>query len=137
MDPVSGASADWIYARARQLLQQGWKPSAHRLCLWDGEEKGCSSPVGLQHAAELSQKAAVYINSDSNSRGYLKSHGSHTLEKFINGVARDVEDPEKHISVSRSEAPALERIANSPDPARSRRGPTLRIRHVAPALVRT
>ena len=25
--------------------------------------------------------------------------GSHVLEKFINGVARDIEDPETHLSV--------------------------------------
>jgi N-acetylated-alpha-linked acidic dipeptidase len=42
----------------------------------------------------------VYINSDTNSRGFLGVEGSHTIEKFINEVARDVTDPEKKISVS-------------------------------------
>src|SRR5262249_39337056 len=60
-----------------------------------------------------SQKAAVYINSDSNSRGYLRVAGSHTLEKFINGVARDIQDPEKNISVWKRAQ--LHRIANSSD----------------------
>jgi N-acetylated-alpha-linked acidic dipeptidase len=41
----------------------------------------------------------VYVNSDSNDRGYLGVGGSHTLEKFSNGVARDVEDPESKVSV--------------------------------------
>ena len=44
----------------------------------------------------------LYINTDSNSRGFLNSvEGLHTAkEKFINEVARDVTDPEKKISVS-------------------------------------
>jgi len=41
----------------------------------------------------------VYINSDSNQRGFLDAGGSHSLEKFVNAVARDVEDPEAHVSV--------------------------------------
>jgi N-acetylated-alpha-linked acidic dipeptidase len=34
------------------------------------------------------------ISTPTNGRGYLQVEGSHTLEKFINGVARDVDDPE-------------------------------------------
>jgi hypothetical protein len=30
--------------------------------------------------------AAVYINSDGNSRGFFSAGGSHTLEKFVNRV---------------------------------------------------
>ena len=44
-----------------------------------------------------SSKAVVYINSDGNGRGTLGVEGSHTLEKFINGVAREIEDPEANI----------------------------------------
>jgi N-acetylated-alpha-linked acidic dipeptidase len=50
------------------------------------------------HAKELKQKAAMYINSDMNLRGYLFMDGSHILEKFINGVAKDIEDPETQLS---------------------------------------
>jgi N-acetylated-alpha-linked acidic dipeptidase len=39
------------------------------------------------------------VNTDTNSRGFLNVGGSHSLEKFINDVARDVTDPEKNISV--------------------------------------
>ena len=46
------------------------------------------------HAEELRQHAAVYINSDANTRGYLNMGGSHTLEKFMNSIAREMEDPE-------------------------------------------
>jgi len=47
----------------------------------------------------LKKNAAVYINSDTNSRGFLDIAGSHTLEKFMNEVARDVTDPEKKVPV--------------------------------------
>jgi N-acetylated-alpha-linked acidic dipeptidase len=41
----------------------------------------------------------MYINSDTNARGFLGIEGSHTLEHFINGVARDVPDPETRLTV--------------------------------------
>jgi N-acetylated-alpha-linked acidic dipeptidase len=51
------------------------------------------------HAAELRETAIVYINSDSNSRGFLYAGGSHTLEPFVNQVARSVIDPQTGVSV--------------------------------------
>src|SRR6266849_4339721 len=72
-DPVSGASAELEEMRGlAMLLKQGWKPRRTIIyAFWDGEEEGLlgSTEWAEQHAAELSQKAAVYINSDSNSRG--------------------------------------------------------------------
>jgi len=102
-DPVSGTSALLEEARGlAALARQGWKPKRTIiLCVWDGEEEGLlgSTEWAEDHAEELRRKAAVYINSDSNGRGYLEVEGSHTLEKFINGVARDVEDPETKLPV--------------------------------------
>jgi N-acetylated-alpha-linked acidic dipeptidase len=102
-DPVSGTSALMEEARGlADLLKQGWKPKRTIVyCVWDGEEEGLlgSTEWAEEHADELRRHGAVYINSDSNSRGYLSMAGSHTLEKFMNGVARDVTDPEKNISV--------------------------------------
>jgi N-acetylated-alpha-linked acidic dipeptidase len=102
-DPLSGQAPLLEEARAfGELLKQGWKPKRTIIyCAWDGEEPGLlgSTEWAEEHAQELEQHAAVYINSDSNGRGYLEAEGSHTLEKFINGVARDVQDPEKDISV--------------------------------------
>src|ERR1044071_8012798 len=104
-DPVSGAVALLEEARGfGTLLRQGWKPKRTIVyCLWDGEEPGLlgSTEWAEAHAAELQRKAAVYINSDSNSRGYLSMEGSHTLEKFVNSVARDIDDPETKLSVWR------------------------------------
>jgi N-acetylated-alpha-linked acidic dipeptidase len=101
-DPDSGAAALMEEARAfSELVKQGWKPKRTIIyCVWDGEEEGLlgSTEWAEEHADELKQRAAVYINSDSNSRGYLSMSGSHSLEKFINGVARDIQDPEKNIS---------------------------------------
>jgi N-acetylated-alpha-linked acidic dipeptidase len=102
-DPVSGMSPEMEELRAfSELLKQGWKPKRTIVyAAWDGEEPGLlgSTEWAETHAAELQQKAVAYINSDSNSRGYLGIGGSHSLEAFINDVARDLADPEKNISV--------------------------------------
>ncbi len=102
-DPVSGAVALLEEARGMgALLRQGWKPKRTViLCFWDGEEPGLlgSTEWAETHADELRRNAAVYINSDGNGRGVLETEGSHTLESFINGVARDIQDPESGVSV--------------------------------------
>jgi N-acetylated-alpha-linked acidic dipeptidase len=41
----------------------------------------------------------AYFNSDGNSRGYCRAEGSHSLENFVNDVARDITDPETGMSV--------------------------------------
>ena len=102
-DPVSGTSAVLEEARGlATLLRQGWKPKRTiLLCFWDGEEPGLlgSTEWAETHADELTRNAVAYINSDSNGRGYLNMSGSHTLEKFMNGVARDIDDPESGVTV--------------------------------------
>ncbi len=102
-DPVSGTSSLLEEARGLgTLLKQGWKPKRTIiLCAWDGEEEGLlgSTEWAETHAEELKRNAAVYINSDTNSRGYLQVEGSHTLEKFMNGVAKDIDDPESKLTV--------------------------------------
>ncbi|PWB74477.1 MAG: folate hydrolase [Holophagae bacterium] len=102
-DPTSGLVALLEEARSvAQLARDGWKPRRTIVyCAWDGEEPGLLGSVewAEAHAAELGEKAVAYINSDSNSRGFLGVGGSHSLEPFINQVGRDVPDPEKGISV--------------------------------------
>jgi N-acetylated-alpha-linked acidic dipeptidase len=97
-DPVSGMAPELEEARALgQLTKQGWRPKRTIVyAAWDGEEAGLigSTEWVEQHEAELRQRAAVYINTDGNSRGFLQAGGSHTLEHFVNEVARSVEDPE-------------------------------------------
>jgi N-acetylated-alpha-linked acidic dipeptidase len=103
-DPISGMVAELAEAQALgALVKSGWKPKRTIIyAAWDGEEPGLlgSTEWAETHADELREHAAVYINSDSNGRGFLDVGGSHTLETLVNQVARDVTDPEKKISVA-------------------------------------
>ncbi len=102
-DPISGQICLLEEARSFGLLvKNGWKPKRTIIyCAWDGEEQGLlgSTEWVEEHADELKQHAALYLNTDSNGRGYLGISGSHTLEQFINAVARDIEDPETKLTV--------------------------------------
>jgi N-acetylated-alpha-linked acidic dipeptidase len=114
-DPVSGTSPLLEEARALSLLlKQGWQPRRTIIyAAWDGEEPmllGSTEWVET-HAEELRQHAAVYINTDGNDRGLFEMAGSHSLEQFINGVARDIEDPETKMTVWQRQH--LSQIANA------------------------
>lgn len=102
-DPISGLVTLLEEARSLgELAKQGWKPKRTIIfCAWDGEEPGLlgSTEWVEAHGDELVEHAVAYFNSDSNGRGYFRAEGSHVLEKFINGVARDIIDPEKDITV--------------------------------------
>jgi N-acetylated-alpha-linked acidic dipeptidase len=102
-DPISGMVTVLEEARSMgELLKQGWKPKRTIIyCAWDGEEPGLlgSTEWVETHVDDLRKHAVMYVNSDSNSRGFLDLEGSHTLEHFINDVARDVQDPETKLSV--------------------------------------
>jgi N-acetylated-alpha-linked acidic dipeptidase len=117
-DPISGMVALLEEARAvGELAKSGWKPKRTIIyAAWDGEEPGLlgSTEWAETHADELRRHAAVYINSDSNSRGFFQAGGSHTLETLVNQAARDVTDPEKGISVA-DRAVALFIVNPGPD----------------------
>jgi N-acetylated-alpha-linked acidic dipeptidase len=111
-DPVSGIATELEEARALGvLLAQGWKPKRTIIyAAWDGEEEGLlgSTEWVEQHAAELERHAVAYINTDGYGRGFLEAGGSHALESFLNGVAKDVQDPEARVSVwKRAQANAI------------------------------
>ena len=127
-DPVSGLVSLLEEARAMgELAKEGWRPRRTIVyAAWDAEEPGLigSTEWVEMHAGELKNKAAVYINTDSNGRGFLGMGGSHTLEKFINEVARTIPDPQTKMSVwERTRANQLvngspaarSEIANRPD----------------------
>jgi N-acetylated-alpha-linked acidic dipeptidase len=103
-DPVSGMVAVLEEARALGVLAKGgWRPKRTIVYAgWDGEEPGLLGSVEWveTHAGELREHAVAYINSDSNSRGFLSIGGSQTLEVLANQVARDVTDPQKGVSVA-------------------------------------
>jgi len=96
-DPTSGAVSLMETARGlSELLKGGWRPKRTIiLALWDGEEWGLlgSTEWAEKHAAELRDKAAVYINSDSTGKGWLSAGGSHGLQQMMTEVAREVMDP--------------------------------------------
>jgi len=131
-DPVSAMVDELEEARAfGELLKQGWKPKRTIIyCAWDGEEEGLlgSTEWAEAHAEELARHAVAYLNTDSNGRGYFYASGSHILEKFINGVAHDIEDPEKKIPVWKRGQLRQIREAGSPeDRTEARTRPDLRI----------
>jgi N-acetylated-alpha-linked acidic dipeptidase len=121
-DPLSGLVAELEEARAfGELLKEGWKPKRTILYFaWDGEEPGLvgSTEWVETHADELRQHGVAYINSDSISRGYLNVGGSHSLQTFLNQVARDVSDPERSVSLWEREHSRL--VANASGEERGR-----------------
>jgi N-acetylated-alpha-linked acidic dipeptidase len=102
-DPLSGHSAMMGEAKALgALYRSGWKPARTIVyASWDAEEPMLlgSTEWAEQHAAELKAKGLVYINSDSNGRGFLRVGGSHSLQHFVNQVAADVSDPQTGVPV--------------------------------------
>ena len=104
-DPLAGQVALLDEAKAiGELLKTGWKPKRTIIyASWDGEEPGLlgSTEWAETHAAEIKKHAVLYINTDTNGRGGLFIGGNHDLEHFIDGVAKDVTDPETHVSVGK------------------------------------
>ncbi|HET8612909.1 MAG TPA: M28 family peptidase, partial [Sphingomonas sp.] len=103
-DPLTGHSAMLSEAKALgELAKHGWRPDRTIVyASWDGEEPGLlgSTEWAETHAAELKQKAVVYINTDNNGRGYLYAEASHDLQHFIDQAARGVTDPQTGVSVA-------------------------------------
>jgi N-acetylated-alpha-linked acidic dipeptidase len=101
-DPLSGQVAMLAEAKAiGALVKSGWRPKRTLVyASWDGEEPGLlgSTEWAETHAAELSRAAVLYLNSDTNTRGFLAASGSHSLQHLVNQVAREVRDPETGVS---------------------------------------
>jgi N-acetylated-alpha-linked acidic dipeptidase len=127
-DPVSGMVAVLEEARAvSELVKAGWRPKRTLVYIgWDAEEQGLlgSTEWAETHADLLRRNAVVYINSDSNSRGFFSAGGSHTLEVMVNQAARDVENPQKKgVSVA-ERLVALLRLNGSPEDQQSAKSGT-------------
>jgi N-acetylated-alpha-linked acidic dipeptidase len=131
-DPISGQVALLEEARAfGELLKQGWKPKRSIIyCAWDGEEPMLlgSTAWAETHGRELQEHAAVYINSDGNGRGYLMMEGSHSLEHFMNDVARNIEDPESKLTAfDRDRLAAIVKAKSEDERKELRERPDLRM----------
>lgn len=102
-DPLSANVVLMAEAKAiGALARDGWHPRRTLVyCGWDGEEPGLlgSTEWTEAHAAELQQKAVLYLNTDGNGRGFLDAEGSQSLQAFINEVAGSVRDPETGVTV--------------------------------------
>lgn len=102
-DPISGQSAMLDEAKALgDLLKTGWKPKRTIVyCSWDGEEPGLvgSTEFVESHDKELQEKVVVYVNSDTNGRGFYGGGGSQALETLMDEITRNVTDPQTNVSV--------------------------------------
>ena len=123
-DPISGTVALMEEARGvAELTKTGWKSRRTLVyAVWDGEEPGLlgSTEYVESNADLLTRNAVCYINSDSNGRGFLGVGGSHTLERFVNEVARDVTDPQTKRPVS-ERLRATRLVSGSPEAKREAR----------------
>ena len=130
-DPVSGMVAVLAEAKAiGELAVKGFRPRRTIVfAAWDGEEPGLLGSVewAERHADELRDKAVVYVNSDSNSRGYLYMGGSHSLERFMTEVARDVSDPRTGSSVGERQRAAAMVFGDADARARALAGEPVRL----------
>ncbi|MBB6228198.1 N-acetylated-alpha-linked acidic dipeptidase [Polymorphobacter multimanifer] len=101
-DPLSGMVAMMSEGKALgAMAKAGWQPSRTIVyTAWDAEEPLLlgSTEWAEHHGDELRKKAVVYLNSDSNGRGFFSAQGSHQYQKLVNAVANDVKDPQTGVS---------------------------------------
>ena len=101
-DPLSANVALMAEAKAiGALVKEGWRPKRTLVYAgWDGEEPGLlgSTEWVETHADELRRKAVLYVNSDSNGRGFFRASGSHSFQTLVNQVAAGVRDPETGVA---------------------------------------
>jgi N-acetylated-alpha-linked acidic dipeptidase len=117
-DPLSGQVALLEEARnIGELVKSGWHPKRTLVyASWDGEEPGLlgSTEWAETHAAELKQKAVIYINTDDIGRGFFGAGGNQDLEHFINQIAAGVTDPETGVSIGERRRAAMRLRATEP-----------------------
>lgn len=102
-DPISGMVSLMEEARAiGELTKTGWRPKRTLIYAgWDAEEPGLlgSTEWVEYNLNDIKEKMVAYINTDGTGVGYLSMGGSHSLEKFVNEVIRDVKDPVHNVSL--------------------------------------
>jgi N-acetylated-alpha-linked acidic dipeptidase len=102
-DPISGMVSLMAEAQAiGELTKTGWRPKRTLIYAgWDAEEPGLigSTEWVENHRDDIKEKMVAYINTDGTGVGYLSMGGSHSLEKFVNEVIREVKDPIHNVSL--------------------------------------
>jgi len=117
-DPLAGQTALMEEAKSLgALARTGWRPGRTLVyASWDGEEPALlgSTEWAETHAQELQSKAVVYINSDTNDRGFLFVEASYSLRGLVDQAAADVVDPETSVSVRDRALARLQVAATEP-----------------------
>ena len=118
-DPLSGQVALLAEAQAiGGLVNRGWRLLRTLVyASWDAEEPILvgSTEWAETHASELQKKAILYVNSDTNGRGFLSAAGSHDFQHLMNQVAADVIDPETGVSIGQRLRAKIRVAALAPD----------------------
>ena len=118
-DPLSGQVALLAEAKAiGGLVKKGWRPTRTIVYTsWDAEEPMLvgSTEWAETHAGELKKTVLLYINSDTNERGFLSVCGSHDFQHLVNQVAADVVDPETGVSIGQRLRAKMRIDALAPD----------------------
>ena len=103
-DPASGAAVVLETARSLAALAEGrLAAQAHHhpgAVGRRGVRAGRLDRVAREAPPELDAKAVVYLNSDTNGKGWISAGGSPMLEQFVRGVLDDI-----YRSGHRQEAP--------------------------------
>lgn len=125
-DPLAGQTALMEEAKSLgALARTGWRPARTLVyASWDGEEPALlgSTEWAETHAQELQRKAVVYINTDTNDRGFLFTEASYSLRSLVDQAAADVIDPETSVSVRDRALARLQVEASAPGAAPELRG---------------
>jgi N-acetylated-alpha-linked acidic dipeptidase len=118
-DPLAGQTALMEEAKSiGALAQAGWRPKRTIVyASWDGEEPGLlgSTEWAETHAKELQDKAVLYVNSDTNDRGFLQAQASYSARRLLDQTGGAIPDPETGASVRDRSMAALQVRALEPD----------------------
>lgn len=130
-DPISGLVALMAEAKAIAELAATGSPPARTIVFaaWDSEEQGLiGSTEWVEHNRdELDAKAVAYINTDGNSRGFVRIGGSHVLEKLANEIMDAVKDPQTGVSVAERRRANIELNGSAQDRAELKNRGDMRI----------
>jgi N-acetylated-alpha-linked acidic dipeptidase len=110
-DPLSGQIAMLAEAKAiGELAEAGERPLRTIIYgAWDAEEPGLigSTEWAEHHADDLKEHAVAYLNTDGSSRGFIGIGGSHVLERYLNQIIEEVNDPRAEITLKERKRAAL------------------------------
>ncbi len=120
-DPLSGIVAMLAEAKAVAELAKAGDPPQRTViyAAWDAEEPGLigSTEWAEHHADELREHAVAYLNTDGTSRGFMNIGGSHVLERYLNQVTEELDDP--LVDMSLKERRRANLLVNGDDKAKS------------------